>query len=665
MCGLAGVINLRGRREPDRAQVARMGAALTHRGPDETGTLFAPGIGAIQQRLSIVGLDNGQQPIFNEDHTVAVICNGELFDYPERKAELQARGHVFRGGSDCELIVHLYEEHGEDLFPHLKGQFAFVLFDFAKRIVLLARDRVGICPLHWSRQGDVFYFGSEVKALLASGAVPPAVDVQGLDHLFTFYAIGSRRTLFDGVQSILPGHYLRIAFRQDGAAAATEERRYWDLDFPDWGDEQDAADPTALIDEFEATFQRAVEIRLRADVPVVGYLSGGVDSAYVLATASKIAGRPLPSFTIQVPVRALDEAANARESSSHIGGVATVIEAEAGVLAENYAELIRAAEYPVLDTSCAALLALSRNVHAQGYKVVLTGEGADEAFAGYVWFKIREAARKLDIGDSFRPSTGISRIARKVAARNLSFGEFARIDAMIGGPHAQSIMYDLVATSRDRYYSAELKERLGSFVAYEDLALDLERMRRWHPLNRSLYLGCKVHLAGLLLNQKGDRVAMANSVETRYPFLDEDVITFASRIHPRWKLRGLMGDKYLLRQAAARILPEAVAQRKKAMFRAPLAETFLAKPPCFVRDLVSPYSLARTGYFDAAAVQRDCAVLARGEGKLGTFASLGLGGVVATQLWHHLYLGGGLCELPHVEHQAGAEPAVATTFAVA
>jgi len=642
-----------------------MGAALTHRGPDETGTLFAPGIGAIQQRLSIVGLGNGQQPIFNEDRTVAVICNGELFDYPERKAELQARGHVFRGGSDCELIVHLYEEHGEDLFPHLKGQFAFVLFDFAKRIVLLARDRVGICPLHWSRQGDIFYFGSEVKALLASGAVPPAVDVQGLDHLFTFYAIGSRRTLFDGVESILPGHYLRIAFRQAGAAAAIEERRYWDLDFPDWGDEQDAADPTALIDEFEATFQRAVEIRLRADVPVVGYLSGGVDSAYVLATASKIAGRPLPSFTIQVPVRALDEAANARESSSHIGGAATVIEADAGVLAENYAELIRAAEYPVLDTSCAALLAMSRNVHAQGYKAVLTGEGADEIFAGYVWFKIREAARKLDIGDSFRPSTGMSRIARKVAARNLSFGDFARIDAMIGGPHAQSIMYNLVATSRDRYYSAELKERLGSFVAYEDLVLDLERMRRWHPLNRSLYLGCKVHLAGLLLNQKGDRVAMANSVEARYPFLDEDVITFASRIHPRWKLRGLTGDKYLLRQAAARILPDAVAQRKKVMFRAPLAETFLAKPPSFVRDLVSPVSLARTGYFDVAAVQRDCAVLAQGEGRLGTFASLGLGGVVATQLWHHLYLGGGLCELPHVEHQTGAEPAVATTFAVA
>src|SRR5512132_3181645 len=340
MCGLAGVIDLKGRREPDRAQIARMGAALTHRGPDETGTLFAPGIGAIQQRLSIVGLGNGQQPIFNENRTVAVLCNGELFDYPERKAELQARGHQFRTGSDCELIVHLYEEHGEDLFPHLKGQFAFALFDFAKRVVILARDRVGICPLHWSRQGDFVYFGSEIKALLASGAVPPVADVRGLDHLFTFFALGSRRTMFEGVESILPGHYLRIAFNRDGHTAEPVERRYFDLDFPDWGGEDDPSDPTALIDEFEETFRRAVEIRLRADVPVVGYLSGGVDSAYVLATASKIAGRPLPSFTIQVPVPALDEAANARESSSHIGGAATVIEAEAGVLAENYAELI-------------------------------------------------------------------------------------------------------------------------------------------------------------------------------------------------------------------------------------------------------------------------------------------------------------------------------------
>ncbi len=281
---------------------------------------------------------------------------------------------------------------------------------------------------------------------------------------------------------------------------------------------------------------------------------------------------------------------------------------------------------------------------------MLTGEGADEALAGYFWFKIREAARSFDIGDAFRPSTAISRIARKWARPEISFGEFARIDHMIGGPHAQSILYNLVATARQRYYSAGMKEGLGDHVAYEDLDLDLARMRRWHPLNRSLYLGYKVQLGGLLLSQKGDRVAMANSVETRYPFLDEDVIAYTARIHPKWKLRGLLKDKYLLRRAAERLLPADIAWRPKAMFRAPFAETFLAQPPSFVRDLLSPESLARTGYFDTEAVARDCAALASGAGeKLGTFASLGLGGVVATQLWHHLYLGGGLCELPAID----------------
>jgi asparagine synthase (glutamine-hydrolysing) len=352
------------------------------------------------------------------------------------------------------------------------------------------------------------------------------------------------------------------------------------------------------------------------------------------------------------------------ETARAIGGDRpTAVEAGPSLIADAYAPLVAAAECPVLDTSCAALLALSGEVRAQGYKVVLTGEGADEGFAGYFWFKIREAARLLDIGDAFRPSTAISRVARKWAAPNLSFGELAHIDGLIGGPHAQSILYNLVSRSRERYYSAGLKEELGSYVAYEDLHLDLERMARWHPLNRSLYVGYKVLLPGLLLSQKGDRVAMANSVETRYPFLDEDVIALASRLHPRFKLRGLLKDKYLIRQAAARVLPKTVAERPKLMFRAPHAETFLASPPAFVRDLLNPDSLARTGYFDAAAVARDCAAMARGENKkeLGAFTSLGLGGVVATQLWHHLYLGGGLCDLPEVNE--GATPTSARAVA--
>ncbi|MEM9591890.1 MAG: asparagine synthase (glutamine-hydrolyzing) [Pseudomonadota bacterium] len=646
MCGIAGSIDLAGKRAPDRAMLQRMADALVHRGPEDEGFLDVPGVGFAQRRLSIVGLEDGRQPIFNEDRTVAVICNGEFFEYPERREELEAKGHVFRTHSDSEILVHLYEEHGEGLFSYLKGQFAFALFDLTRGLVLLGRDRVGICPLFWSRQGDTVYFASEIKALIASGAVRPEADPRGLDHLFTFFALSSRRTAFKGVQALEPGHYLRIDLPSGRGLASPVERKYWDFDFPDWGDELDG-DEGQLVDSFQSVFERAVDLRLRADVPVVGYLSGGVDSAFVMATAARVAGRPLPSFTLRIPNKGLDEVDEAMEAAEAIGAHPTVVPAGSDLIMGSYEALTRAAESPVLDTSCAALLALSREVRSQGYKVVLTGEGADEGFAGYVWFKMREMARLLDYGDTFTPTKALSRAIRKIGAKQTS-DELNHIDSLVGGPHAQSVMYSLVSTSRDRYFSSGFKEELGGHVAYEDLDLDLDRMARWHSLNRSLYLGYKVHLPGLLLSQKGDRIAMANSVETRYPFLDEDVIAFASQLNPRWKLRRRMRDKYLLRQAADRILPKNIAQRPKHMFQAPLADSFLVRAPEFVRELISEESLKRTGYFDVDQVRRDCAaVAAEGSSRsLGKFYSLGLGGVVATQLWHHVYLGGGLCSLP-------------------
>ena len=646
MCGVAGIIDLCGRREPDRATVARMTDALFHRGPDADGYLFAPGLSLGHRRLSIVGLADGNQPIYNEDRTVAVLFNGELFDYPEQRASLEAKGHVFRTHADTEIIVHLYEEHGEGIFEVLKGQFAICLVDFKKRITFLARDRVGICPLHWTRHGDWIYFGSEVKAILASGDIDPVFDPRGLDHIFTFFALGTRRTMFEGVQSILPGHYLKLAFRTDGKPAEIVERSYWDFDFPDAGHEENPDDITPLVDEFEAAFTRAVELRLRADVPVVGYLSGGVDSAYVLATAKKIRGEAPPSFTIRVPSGKLDETSAAMVSAHHIGSNATIVDCDAKVIADAYTRLITAADSPVTDTSCAALLSLAREVHDQGYKVALTGEGADEAFAGYIWFKTHKFARSNDYG-RFRPSEFTGRLFRKLVSPSLSWADIRRDDDLSGGPHAQSAIYGLVGSARHRYYSAELKARLAGFSPYQDVPLDLERMKRWAPLNQSLYLGYKIHLPGLLLNHKGDRISMANSVETRYPFLDDDVIRVAAKLHPNLKIKGFTQDKYLLRQAAARILPKEIAMRPKGMFRAPFAESFFVKPPAFVQQLMSPESLKRTGYFDVAAVRRDYELYLKGHAsKWRVFSSLGLGGVLATQLWHHINLGGGLCDMP-------------------
>ena len=262
----------------------------------------------------------------------------------------------------------------------------------------------------------------------------------------------------------------------------------------------------------------------------------------------------------------------------------------------------------------------------------------------------------LDVGQ-FHPSTVLSRIVRKASTPHVHLSEMRRIDDMIGGPHAQSILYNLVAGSRHRYYHADFREGLGSFVAYEDLRFDPERIRRWHPLNRSLYFGYKVLLAGMLLSHKGDRVTMANSVEGRYPFLDEEMIAFAARLHPRWKLRRGVKEKYLLRQAAARVLPAEIASRRKSMFRLPLAESFFTSPPAFVCQLMSEDSLIKTSYFDAAAVRGDYEVFGRGE-KLGTFKSLGLTGVMATQLWHHLFLGGGLCDLPVPSFRSRAKTGV-------
>ncbi|MBL8566499.1 MAG: asparagine synthase (glutamine-hydrolyzing) [Hyphomicrobiaceae bacterium] len=659
MCGFAGAIDLRGEKAPDRATVERMGDAIRHRGPDENGWFESRGIAIAHRRLSIVGLADGQQPIFNEERTVAVIFNGELFDFPEQRARLEAQGHQFRTHTDTEIIVHLYEQHGDGFIEHMRGQFAFALFDIARRRLILARDRTGICPLHVARRGDTLYFGSEIKALIASGEVPVEVDPLGIDNIFTFFAMPRRRTMYAGIKSVLPGHMLTIELQPGSRAASIAERRYWDLEFPDWGDEDDPSDEARLVDEFEATFRRAVEVRLRADVPVVGYLSGGIDSAAVMAQATSVLGRPIPSFTVKVPNKSLDESSKAMMASRHIGTIPHVVEAGPKLISQVYPDLVSAADCPVIDTACAALHALSRAVHDNGYKVALTGEGSDEALAGYVWFKTQRFVQTLGLGSRL-PGRVLSRTLRKIVTPSVSFAELAARDATTGGKQAQTELYHLVGTSRHKFYSREMFDRLGGASAYGDLELDTERMRRWNPLNQSLYLGYKVMLPGLLLNHKGDRVAMANSVEARYPFLDENVIALTSRLAPRWKLRGLRMDKYLLRKTAARWLPHEIALRPKAMFRAPFAESFIDNAPPYVAQLLSEEALRKTGYFDVAKVRRFYALARMGELRpWHFFNSMGLASVLATQLWHHQNLGGGLCDLPHRELVSNAAPAPA------
>ncbi len=654
MCGIAGVVDLAGQRPIPRELVRAMADALFHRGPDEDGFLERPGLALASRRLSIVGLKDGRQPIANEDGTVSVVFNGELFEHAELRERLEANGHRCRTHCDTEVIPHLWEDHGEGMFAHLRGQFAIALWDDKERLLILGRDRFGICPLYWTRRttagGDWLLFASEIKALLASGLVEARPDRHGIDHAFTFFALPGPVTCFEGIRSLVPGHYLSLRLGAPGSSrpAHISERIYWEMDFPDHGEEEVGRDPKRLIDDFEAVLCGAVERRLRADVPVVSYLSGGVDSGLVTTLAAHLRGRPTPTFTIRIPNPALDETDRASLVARCIGADPVVVECgDADVLA-TYPALVRAAEGPVIDTSCAALLLLAREVHRRGYKVALSGEGADEWLAGYSWFKLHRVLSFLDV----IPGVALSTPARRAflwltGAPEFPWSAVRRIERECAGKNAWHEIYGLMGLARPRFYSPEMRAFLAGSTPYADLGLNRERMRRWHPFNRSLYLGARVHLPGLLLSAKGDRVAMQSAVETRYPFLDEAVFNFLAPIHPRWKLHGFR-DKYLLRRLADRWLPAEVARRPKAMFRAPLDGFHLADPPAWVDQLVSAESLRKTGYFNPQAVAfwREAYRSLRAGSHTRVGVEMGLVAVVATQLWHHTFIEGGLADLP-------------------
>ena len=630
--------------------VERMAQALVHRGPDEAGFLHRPGLALASRRLSVVGLADGQQPVSNEDKDVFVVFNGELFDHPEKRAELAARGHRLHTHCDTEIIPHLWEESQEKMFERLRGQFAIALYDVRRHQLTLGRDRFGISPLYWTRQGDWLLFASEIKGLLASGMVTPKADLRGLDQIFTFAAMPGPVTCFEGVQMLAPGHFLQITPANEGTAVpAVRDQAFWTMDFPNQGEENPETDSRKLVDGLEDVLLKAVEKRLRADVPVGAYLSGGLDSSMIVAMACKLKGEAINTYTIRVDDPALDELSAANRTAKFIGTKPPIVQDfKASDALEIYPQLIHAAEAPVIDTSCAALLMLAKQVHANGQKVVLTGEGADEWLAGYPWYKIARIMGALDMFPGLR----LSNVARRGFLRLNKVPQYSPgfrdgLEKAVGGPNAWIDSYGVLALSKLRLYSGSMREVREQNHPWTTLGIDLDRAQQWDPLNRGLWVGARVTLAGHLLQAKGDRVAMHSSVEARYPFLDEDVFDFTAKLHPRWKLKGFR-DKHLLRLVAERWLPKEIARRNKVIFRAPLDSFHIDPEPKFVGELLSEESLRRTGYFDVAAVTHwRKAFRQMRVGSLPRLSTeMGLAAVVATQLWHHTFIDGTLADLP-------------------
>ncbi len=642
------MLSLTGHADVPSGVVERMSRAIFHRGPDEEGFFRRPGLTMASRRLSIVGLADGQQPMSNENGSVSVVFNGELFDHMQVRAALQGKGHLLHTSCDTEILPHLWEDYQEGMFEKLRGQFAVAIWDENRRLLTLARDRFGIAPLYWTRQGEWFLFASEIKALLASGMVPARADLHGLDHIFTFAALPGPITCFENVQLLRPAHLLQVRSAQE-AATQIQIKPYWTMDFPDAGDEVDG-DARTLVDEFEQLMLAAVEKRLRADVPVGAYLSGGVDSSMIVALACHLKGPAINTYTVRVDEPGMDELDAANLVARHVGTKPPIVQEFRTEDAINtYPKLVHAAESPVIDTSCASLLQLAGRVHRNGQKVVLTGEGADEWLIGYPWYKVAKIFSYLDA----IPGLRLSDLARRGFLRLNHVPQFPssfrrEIEQAVGGPNAWIDSYGLLSLARLRFYGEPMREIMHNTRPWEELGMDTERARRWHPLNRGVWVASRVTLAGHLLHAKGDRVAMHNSVEVRYPFLDEDVFDFTAKLNPKWKLKGFR-DKHLLRLLAERWVPKEVYQRGKVIFRAPLDSFHLDPEPPFIRDLLSEESLSRTGYFDVSAV-REWRKNYR-ELRPGSLPRLsvemGLAAVVSTQLWHHYFIDASLTgELP-------------------
>ena len=637
MCGLAGALLVSGQAAlPDPA---RMIATLRHRGPDGTGYFRSPECALASARLSIIDLATGDQPVPNEDETVWTVLTGEIFNFIELRAELQGRGHQFRTRSDTEVIVHAYEEYGDRFIERLSGQFAIALWDVRRQRLLLARDRVGIRPLFYTRIGGHLLFASEVKAILAVAPAAATLDEQGLAQVFTFWGTVGQRTVFKGIQSLPPGHSLIV---ENG----TEQLdKYWDWSFPEGPGRTDLSMDEAA-EMLHSLLTDVVRQQMRSDVPVGAYLSGGLDSAGIAALARESVGT-LQTFSLTFEDPEFDESRYQREMAEHLGVRHSSVRCTAQDIGNAFPRLIWHTEMPVLRTAPAPLLLLARQVHRQGFKVVLTGEGADEVCGGYDLFKegkIRRFwARQPD--SAWRPLL-FSKLYPYLARSPVANRHFARLFfgqrlAEVANPFYAHMTRWSTTRGIFKLLSPEIQASLAGANPEDELTRELPgAFDRWSALSRDQYIEVKTLLEGYLLSSQGDRPSMAHSVEGRVPYLDHRVIEFLNGLSPRYKLRALH-EKVLLRRALHRRVPESILKRVKQPYRAPDSGSFFlgGRPLPYVEELLSEPNVRRTGYFRPEAVGRLLEKCRTGRA-LGAGDNMAFVAVLSTLLLHEHFFRG-------------------------
>jgi asparagine synthase (glutamine-hydrolysing) len=637
MCGIAGILAGQGA-PPTVPELARMAGAVRHRGPDEFGVYRDARCGLAHARLSIIDLATGQQPLANEDGTLHVVFNGEVFNYVELRAELEALGHRFRTKSDTEVIVHAWESWGEDAFPRFNGQWAVALWDRPRRTLVLSRDRVGVRPLYLARHAGRLYFASEVKSIFAGDATfPRRLDPLGLDETFTFWSVVPPQSVFEGVEELEPGHTLVIG-------PGRETRRPYEAPpFPPRGREATLSLEEAT-EAVASALERATRLRMvRADVPVGSYLSGGLDSSLVAALGLRAKGRGFATFSLRFEDAEYDETKHQRAMADVLGSDHHEVVCTKRDIAEAFPQVVYHTERPILRAAPAPLFLLSRLVRDSGAKVVLTGEGADEVFAGYDLFREAKLRRfcARQPGSVLRPRL-LERLYPWMERSPAALGGLGRQFFLSGLEHAgePGFSHQLrwgTTSALKRLYSEAFAARLGAFDARSRLLSSLPpELASWSPLAQDQYLEMRTLLSGYILSSQGDRMLMAHSVEGRFPFLDRDVMALAASLPPPYKLR-VLDEKDVLKRVARGLVPESILSRPKQPYRAPDALSFAGEnPPAYVDEALGPEAVRDAGVFDAGRVARLWAKV-RSHDRSRPFSNadnMALVGVLSTQLLH-------------------------------
>ena len=636
MCGIAGVLRLKGTGGISLETLERMVAVVHHRGPDEQGLYVDDRIGLGMSRLSIVDLSSGSQPIHNEDESLWIIYNGEVYNHPELREDLQKRGHRFYTRTDTEVILHLYEEKGCDTPAALNGQFAFAIWDAKKQELFLARDRVGIRPVHYAIHGDSFVFASEVKSIFMVEGMPREIDPIAMDQIFTFWTTLPGHNTFKNVRELLPGHWLKIS------GGRITGKKYWEIPFYPPEEHTDLSEGE-ITERIEELLTDSVRIRLRADVPVGTYLSGGLDSSGITALVMRKFNSDVRTFGIRFEEEGFDEGKHQQRMVDFLGSNHRELLARNEEIGASLPRVLWHCETPLLRTAPIPLCLLSGLVHENDLKVVLTGEGADEVFGGYNIF------REAKVRHYWARHPGSERgplligklypyIFKNERLKHTLQGFFAKgLDKTEDPLFSHLIRWE--NTSRTKtFFSQELRAAIGAYDGYKEVRGFLpEAYSKWDYLAKAQFLEISVFLSNYLLSSQGDRVAMANSLEIRLPYLDPRVLEFMGRLPSKWKIRGL-NEKHILKKSFEGTLPPEITGRPKHPYRAPIKQSLMnQKTTEYVRDFLSEESLRKTGLFDFNKVSRLVKKLEAAK-EPSEVNGMALVGILSSQLVYHQFI---------------------------